>query len=473
MTLVRPTRNAVIAVLALVAAHPRAHAGPAELTGLDASQLALGNPVAIAPDPAGAITGNPANLWGAADGVSVGVVGSHAGRLVRHRARPAGVDVDASIYEARPVDADAALGALATADLPARPGGTDLPDDLLAVVADVRRLGPHAVLGLLAALPTTGAIAPATFYADEREAPFTNAVHLALLEDDRRAAVLAAAIAARPHRRVQLGLGVQLQVGARPENRVYLPNLVRPAESDTNTVLGVAPTVAPTAGVAVTATPWLALQASLRPASAQRVTGQTTIRLWAPEDDELSTSVQPIDFAIDSQPLRIAVGATATRCGWRVAAEAVYRRGADYRDLHAAAPSVAFDDTVEVGAAGWGTLGPAVLRAGLRLVPSPVGAQRGPENHADADRVVAGAGAQVALAPGWSLGLGLGLQRLRSTSVTKDPALIVDEYPDAVDLGGDPIATSAGLQTNNPGYPGYDVGGWIWAAALTLTVERP
>ena len=28
---------------------------------------------------------------------------------------------------------------------------------------------------------------------------------------------------------------------------------------------------------------------------------------------------------------------------------------------------------------------------------------------------------------------------------------------------------ASGLQTNNPGFPGYDAGGWIFSAAVSLT----
>jgi hypothetical protein len=48
---------------------------------------------------------------------------------------------------------------------------------------------------------------------------------------------------------------------------------------------------------------------------------------------------------------------------------------------------------------------------------------------------------------------------------------MVDELPDdAVDARGDPFPGAAGLQTNNPGWPGFGSDGWILGGSLTLTL---
>jgi hypothetical protein len=48
---------------------------------------------------------------------------------------------------------------------------------------------------------------------------------------------------------------------------------------------------------------------------------------------------------------------------------------------------------------------------------------------------------------------------------------IVDEVPDTVtDFDGIPLADGQGLQTNNPGFPGYEFGGFALNLALTLGV---
>ena len=49
---------------------------------------------------------------------------------------------------------------------------------------------------------------------------------------------------------------------------------------------------------------------------------------------------------------------------------------------------------------------------------------------------------------------------------------VVDELPDAVDVvSGAPIPESRGLQTNNPGFPGWASEGWLWAGMLSVSMQ--
>lgn len=54
----------------------------------------------------------------------------------------------------------------------------------------------------------------------------------------------------------------------------------------------------------------------------------------------------------------------------------------------------------------------------------------------------------------------------------KDSSRIVDELPDGSVFGNthDPVPGASGLQTNNPGWPGFSSGGWIWGGAVTLSM---
>ena len=48
---------------------------------------------------------------------------------------------------------------------------------------------------------------------------------------------------------------------------------------------------------------------------------------------------------------------------------------------------------------------------------------------------------------------------------------VIDEFPDAVDVQtGEVIEESAGLQTNNPGFPGFEHGAWVFSSFLNLTL---
>ena len=71
--------------------------------------------------------------------------------------------------------------------------------------------------------------------------------------------------------------------------------------------------------------------------------------------------------------------------------------------------------------------------------------------------------------------IGLQLHRLlpRSTTKRDDAAFPVrDEFPDeAYDVfTGKPFDEAVGLQTNNPGWPGWKSSGWLLGAGVSLKV---
>ena len=69
-------------------------------------------------------------------------------------------------------------------------------------------------------------------------------------------------------------------------------------------------------------------------------------------------------------------------------------------------------------------------------------------------------------------GLQAQAQRLIHRHQSKDDRLIVDELPDdAVDgPTGTPVPGARGLQTNNPGWPGFASDGWILGGTASLAL---
>jgi hypothetical protein len=62
-------------------------------------------------------------------------------------------------------------------------------------------------------------------------------------------------------------------------------------------------------------------------------------------------------------------------------------------------------------------------------------------------------------------------------SAEKDPSAshpVVDDFPDnSINLStGLPEPSAAGLQTNNPGYPGFDSHGYMIGAGVSLRIAR-
>jgi long-subunit fatty acid transport protein len=163
-----------------------------------------------------------------------------------------------------------------------------------------------------------------------------------------------------------------------------------------------------------------------------------------------------------------------------VAASATYALWSRYLDRHGDSPgrygaAFLWKDTVSP------TVGVRHEASGLRehldvtYQPSPVPLQVGRSNYVDNDRVGVALGADYTFtAFGVKLRPGASLQahRLVRRYQKKDDRLIADEVPDdAIDATTkQPIAGSTGLQTNNPGWPGFASVGWIYGGAVSIAL---
>ena len=110
-----------------------------------------------------------------------------------------------------------------------------------------------------------------------------------------------------------------------------------------------------------------------------------------------------------------------------------------------------------------------------QYAPTPVPAQTGRSNYVDNDCYgVAFGGDFEATVGGVRLrpGLQLVAYRLAWRNVTKNDANVTDELPDDArsSATGDPIAGAKGLQTNNPGWPGFGSQGWVYGGNVSLSV---
>jgi long-chain fatty acid transport protein len=120
--------------------------------------------------------------------------------------------------------------------------------------------------------------------------------------------------------------------------------------------------------------------------------------------------------------------------------------------------------------------------------PSPVPRQTGRTNYVDNDRYGLSAGVHYELPfADWQIALRFGAQaqlhilperrqtKLDPSAASTDSARsqrVLDEWPDdSVDVAtGEPIAEARGLQTNNPGYPGFASRGLILGGGASISL---
>ena len=167
-----------------------------------------------------------------------------------------------------------------------------------------------------------------------------------------------------------------------------------------------------------------------------------------------------------------------------VAGTGMYKRWSKYENRHGERPLPGYEwsDTT-AGALGVRYSHGDALGTYLDVTyePSAVPLQTGRTNYVDNDRfgTVGGATYTVAVKD-WGLSFRFGAQAqihvLRERHQSKraprpgNPSLVVDEFPDDSPnpQTGEPEEAAAGLQTNNPGWPGFASDGAVVAATLSV-----
>jgi len=383
----------------------------------------------------------------------------------------------------------------------------------------------YIALGFYGMLPMGALMKEKSFFADEREANFSNSLHFELYDDRMTTFNLSLALAGG-YKWVYAGVGVNITAEAIVKAPIYTPDAVR-SENKIGTISEIKPKFVPHFGLIIR--PWGPIQIGFTahlPAKTD-IDVDTVITFWninreaeaeinrnqvhvayAFKPLALSPSIALVDYKFKNE-LELSVGFTA-----------VWRQWSKYKNRYNESPeyNVYWDSSVvkkddegnimEIG--DWAseyvekykwkdtwefTLGTNfkyhAIKTGLDLgyFMSPVPKQDGRTNYVDNNRLSIALGfsytwdlpKEMQLELGGNFQTQIMLERTTEkaegepNSVGKD-GKIVDEFPDSVCNGngdckaGDKIKESEGFQTNNPGYPGYKSSGQIFTGGLWLTL---
>jgi long-chain fatty acid transport protein len=449
---------------------------------------------------------NPALLVDATPGVSFGVfvlsqqIGiTLAGRPGPQYAVPEGIEnathANGSAWSSYPIPTNwLQYGRPATATnvvLPARPRQGDGSGDavfayqMLGLVTKL--FHDRLTLGAYALIPYNKFTGADAFYSDEREQYFTNSLHPELYGDRMVATSIAFAGGVKITDALSIGLGATLNL----TTQAYTPTFVANAgelqnilvDSDVKVIAALAPHM----GVSYKPTPRLRLTATAHAPEKLAIDTDFTFLL--------SNGVQQAasaDFTHDYMPWQFGLGGSYDV--WKtanesvmIAATAVFGQWSTYIDRHSETPIAAYgwyDTLTPVVGARYqrGTVG---VFLDTEYQPTPVPLQTGRTNYVDNDRVGVDSGVdyKFSLLDTWfHVGAQLEVQRLVPRYQNKlptptypdgqnhTPGLVADEVPDDSVLNGQPLAGSKGLQTNNPGWPGFGSEGWILGGGVYLSV---
>jgi hypothetical protein len=323
-------------------------------------------------------------------------------------------------------------------------------------------------------------------YPDEREQYFSNGLAFELYGDRLNMMTLSGALGGDLTRWLSWGAGVTLGLSTTTINPVYIPNAANQREILITSDTSVDTSLAPHASLALKPSDTVLVTASVHSAAKTVTSGTNRLKFWdydyEPGEDAIA---QSFAFVNGYEPLTLAAGTRLTfplaapETRVLVAADLRWRAWSDYIDRVGLRPTTTWEDTLS------GSLGARYEAPGLILsldgvwTPSPVPTQAGRENYVDNDRIGVAAGLEShfdLFGVRLRAGLGVQIHRLLETSVVKDPRHanpVRDEFPDeAIDiLTGENFPDSLGIQSNNPGYPGYASSGWLLGAGVSLKVD--
>jgi len=496
---------AVLALLAALQATPRSAKGSGALTwfGNEARSAAMGGAGAGAGGGPGQLLANPAFMSFHDGGMWMTFSACPSFLRIHLKDRPEGYDVPDSIYQSHPsgwgIDRPVPTSLLThqrrdTADIG--------PTMLLTIAAIGSVFHEDLRVGLGFTTPLPGMMTVRTWYNDEREQYFSNRLHFERFGEFDTAMTFYPGLSFAPLDWFSAGMTLQIDLAMTIDSRIFLTESTTWDYSYLNTGGKVTPVVRPVAGIAFRTPFGLGFGAVYRHESYADVRVNIDIRVWNGErwiedTGDLKTNFQQSHRNVFGyKPKEVALSASFVHK--RLSAELVgtVEMWSDYLDRHAnhwthpTAPGETgdvdwrdpvFDDVVSARAGAEVQITDLfALRAGAAYFPSPMPSQTGRYNYVDNDLLMYSLGA------GWRFEL-LGrtvtadiaaqLWQMIDLEVFKsrlgaDDGGVLDEVPDTVtDFDGVPLEEGQDLQTNNPGFPGYEFGGFALNLALTLGVS--
>ncbi|HQP37142.1 MAG TPA: outer membrane protein transport protein, partial [Polyangiaceae bacterium] len=218
------------------------------------------------------------------------------------------------------------------------------------------------------------------------------------------------------------------------------------------------------------------LQSSLR--------GANTVQINGFQGTPQYPFSQPMNIVAEHAPHQLNLSAAWAQGSFAAALDTTWSQWSGYRDD--TDRIAGFHDTLSVAAGVEGRLAKrSLVRGGIGYRPSPVPEQTGRTNYADNSMWVFGLGlSQEVMIAGMTLDVSAfgQLQAAVPRSHTKafsssspacadGVAALCDEIPDDTKdpATGKTMPEAQGLQTGNPGFPGWSSGGWIAAAGVQVS----
>ena len=459
---------------AMVLAAPAA-ASPYDVYGAGARSTAMGGAQVANPQGASAIYDNVAGLAGVETEFRVGAFATFLDAPILLKERPDGYDVP---------DLGSRSPAMPSSETGHERADSEGPRPMYGVtVGAVTDFGgTRSRGGLLVMLPTNGLLDMQTHFADERERYFSNQLHHEIVGSRLHRPVIELGMARSLTDRLSFGVGGSYLPAAAVTTQAYVRDPSNQSDVDLNADIYTGNSWGFVAGLTASVHDNLDLGVVYRGGVTFAIEGANEIQIRGVDATE-DESFQDIDWVPISTPSSIRTGLAWGVGDVELTLDGRYTFWTTY--LNTQGEAAGFRNTLE-GRTGveWTSSADTSLRAGAGFVPTPVPAQTGRTNYVDNSRISGSVGGghrfemwDRDMKASWFVQFQHLLRRetdkarlaSHPTCAAGEEALC-DEVPDDTrnPQTGQPYPEAQGLQTGNPGFPGFTSGGWLGAVGFEL-----
>ncbi|MCC6646521.1 MAG: hypothetical protein IT374_13230 [Polyangiaceae bacterium] len=339
--------------------------------------------------------------------------------------------------------------------------------------------GDRVVLGFYALVPLGTFTTAHAFYNDEREQFFSNSLHPELYSDRMTATSVSFGGASKLSKQLSIGLSFTLNLKNSADAGTYVRDANDYNQLLLSTKVNVDASVSPHFAINWRPSDVLSLSATVH--SKQQLIIDTTFSALLPSGLESKTTRRAVH---DFVPWTFGGGgelelSRTANTRLSAVASASYALWSYYLDRHGESPAtygsfLKWKNTLSGAAGARYEVGATRLLGDLSFTPTPVPPQTGRSNYVDNDKAGVALGVDHTFAvAGIKLRAGVmgQVQTLFRRDQKKVDGQIQDELPDdARTRTGQAVPGRAGLQTNNPGWPGFSSQGTILGGAITLAI---
>lgn len=437
---------------------------------------------------------NPAYLVLQEDSFKLGFGMMLQSKDIEHFKKPDGYDVSTQISNtsASAITSGGKYVPLATSKLINKRGSADYDsfDGIITIGAVKSIIKNWLAAGAYALIPTTGVQTQDPFFNDEREQYFSNSLHFELYGDRLNQFSMAFALGGKVSSFLRLGAGVAVTTYTVTRNQVFVPDSNDPSQQLINAHMKVGGSAAPF--FSFIANPFLGLNLTgtfhfPTNTGVVELNNEMQVNGWEYEEGGNQYLKANSSMTAGYQPMKLSIGLyyDFNVAGYKLTplASFAWGRWATYVNRHGETPQDQWKDTFSF--AGGFMLRHRERKAAFNInyVPSPVPEQTGRENYVDNDRVGFSIGyseyfhfEKFSIGGGITSSLQILLERVQGKDKerSEESGGLVDEFPDdSVNFGSDEDEfnkAKAGLQTNNPGFPGWKSSGFVFGIGISAEV---